>query len=71
MALFSGIECDMECMEMGEKIIELEEVLRLYDAAAENFIAKVESGRARSMETYNDLKQALAKSKEVVLYERY
>ncbi len=30
--------------------------IRLYDTAADKFIAKAESGRARSVETYDDLK---------------
>lgn len=33
----------------------LEAVLEAYNAAADKFIAKVESGRARSVETYRDL----------------
>jgi hypothetical protein len=35
-----------------------------YDAAAEKFINKVKTGRAISSETYADLRQALANSKE-------
>lgn len=32
--------------------------LSLYDAAADRFIQKVDSGRARSVETYRQLKEA-------------
>lgn len=35
-----------------------------YDAAAEKFIKKVDTGRALSSETYADLRKALMKSKE-------
>jgi hypothetical protein len=35
-----------------------QEVLKIYDAAADKFIDKVDTGRARSVETYNDLKAA-------------
>jgi hypothetical protein len=37
----------------------LKERLALFESAATKFINKVESGRARSVETYNDFKQAL------------
>lgn len=33
-------------------------VLKEYDQAADKFIKKVDTGRARSVETYNDLKLA-------------
>lgn len=56
----TGVKLDDET-----RIETLRDALETYDVAAEKFISKVESGRARSMETYNDLKQALAKSKEV------
>lgn len=43
----------------SELLAEARGRLALYDAAARKFIAKVESGRARSHETYADLKAAL------------
>lgn len=47
----------------GQK--ELLQVLSDYNAAADKFIAKVETGRARSVETYADLKACRAKAREV------
>lgn len=41
------------------------EVLNDYDAAADKFIAKVQDGRARSHETYADLRACRAMSKEL------
>lgn len=46
------------------RIAILTEALRVYDAAAEKFIGKVMSGRARSVETYNELEFARHKSRE-------
>ena len=40
----------------------LVEAIAMYDAAAEKFIGKVESGRAFSKETYSDLVAALTSS---------
>lgn len=48
----------------SEIIDKLRYALRLYDRAAEKFIAKVDRGDARSTETYRDLKDALKTSKE-------
>lgn len=45
-----------------KEIERLKYVLALYDAAARKFVAKVESGRAQSKETYEDLRDALGKS---------
>lgn len=47
-----------------ELATDMAEILDLYDAAARRFIEKVETGRARSTETYSDLKAALALSEE-------
>jgi hypothetical protein len=41
------------------------DALRTYDWAAMKFIEKVDNGRARSVETYHDLKDALEKSRKV------
>lgn len=39
-------------------LADAEEVIRLYNAAADKFIAKVVTGRAKSIETYAELKAA-------------
>lgn len=44
----------------------LMELLRDYDAAADKFIAKVQSGRARSVETYADLRACRAMSRDLL-----
>lgn len=51
---------------MEEKIKELRTVLEDGIAKAEKFINKVETGRARSRETYADLKAFVEKGKEVL-----
>lgn len=38
---------------------EMKQIINAFVAAAEKFVEKVESGRARSHETYNDLKACL------------
>lgn len=40
-------------------------VIRTYDAAADKFIKKVETGKAKSLETYADLKAARIKSSRI------
>jgi len=40
------------------------EVLAKYDAAARKFIDKVDTGRAKSVETYNELKACLNRGEE-------
>lgn len=47
-------------MSWGERarIKELEAVLNQFEAAAQKFIHKVESGKARSRETYTDMRAA-------------
>jgi hypothetical protein len=42
-----------------QAIDRLTATLEKYDAAAKKFIAKVDNGRASSVETYRDLKEAL------------
>lgn len=42
--------------------------LAAYNSAARKFIAKVDRGQARSTETYNELKAALAMPKKVSGY---
>ena len=44
-------------------IVKMAEAILKYDAAADKFIDKVDIGRARSVETYNDLKLAREASK--------
>ena len=39
-------------------------VLTMYDAAADKFLKKVETGKARSTETYSELRAARARSRE-------
>jgi hypothetical protein len=40
-----------------------EETLRAYDDLAKTFIGKVESGKARSSQTYSEMKRLLARQK--------
>lgn len=46
------------------------QVIGLYDAAADKFIAKVERGDARSKETYRDLKAAREHSRALFVGDR-
>lgn len=48
-----------EIDDLKVEIEELKIALKKYDAAAKKFIDKVDSGRARSIETYADLKACL------------
>lgn len=43
---------------MSEKV----EAIEMFKAAAKKFIAKVDSGQARSVETYRELKAALQRA---------
>lgn len=44
--------------KLEQKLQAATEVLKQFDAAAVKFITKVDTGRARSVETYRDLKEA-------------
>jgi hypothetical protein len=44
--------------EKRVRVTIIDEALRLYNAAADKFIAKVDNGQARSVETYAELKRA-------------
>jgi len=50
-------------MDLSKIIDQLIDVIHRYDEAADKFIQKVDSGRARSVETYNELKVARAASR--------
>lgn len=50
---------------LAESESDLQCVLDQFAAAAEKFVAKVESGRAKSRETYAELKAALAAKSEL------
>lgn len=45
---------------------DLADVLEDYVEASEKFINKVDTGRAKSVETYNDLKRCTIKAKNVI-----
>lgn len=46
-----------------EKMKKLQDVIDEYDALAEEFIQKVDSGRARSKRTYSEFKRILNREK--------
>lgn len=50
----------MSIQELQRENARLRQALVNYDRAARKFIDKVESGRAHSVETYDDLKQCIA-----------
>ncbi len=51
-------------MSNEEIVKKLREVIEAYNKAADKFITKVDTGQARSVETYRDLKRARALSLE-------
>lgn len=49
-----------------DRELELEFVIRVYNAAARRFIGKCEKGEARSVETQDDLRKCLAMATKVL-----
>lgn len=50
--------------DLWDRLELMERIIAAYDAAADKFIHKVDTGQARSVETYRDLQAARALSRQ-------